>query len=107
MRPAPDEEDERECDFDDDEGRACFAAAANRLHAAEALLQRFVYVALGHAQRGQDAGEDAGGDGEGKGEEEHGAAEADLAHAGQLVGEEFEQQLNAEVSDDKAQRASA
>ena len=70
-------------------------------------LRAFVDIAFGHAPGGEKAGEEAGDDGEAEGEGENGAAEADVAHAGQLVGEEFEEQFDAEVGGDKAERASA
>ena len=102
-----DEQDEGERDLDDHEGGAGFAGSAVGVGAAEALLEGFVDVAFGHAPGGEEAREDAGRDGEGEGEGEDGAVEADVAHAGQLVGEELDEELDAVVGGDEAERASA
>src|SRR5437868_10324615 len=102
-----DEQHEGKSYFDDDEGGAGFAGAAVGVGAAEALLKGFVDVAFGHAPGGEEAREDAGCDGEGEGEGEDGGVEADVADAGQFVGEEFDEQLYAVVGGDEAEGASA
>ena len=102
-----DEQDEGEGYFDDDESGAGFAGAAVGVGAAEALLEGFVDVAFGHAPGGQEAGEESGGDGEGEGEGEDGGVEADIADAGEFVGEEFDEELYAVAGGDEAERASA
>ena len=98
-----DEQDERQSNFDDDEGGAGGAGAAGGIGAAKALFEGVVEVASSHAERGDEACEEASGDGEAECEGENGEAELNCAELRELVGEEFDEKLNTEVRGDEAE----
>ena len=74
-----DEQDAGECDFGDDErGAEAVVPPAVAGAVTSAVLERFLQVAAGHAQAGNEAEEDGGTDGDDEGPEERGAVDADV-----------------------------